>query len=77
MKDMEEKNRIKTKIRVGYVVKSKDGEKGDNLNMVRITSIRKEVMDSFQAVEGYRKFLVQFEDYQKMKRSDSSLLYIC
>ena len=62
---MKEKKRIRTKSRVGSIVKAKVGEMEDNKRKAGIRSMIKEVVGCVQAVAGNNKFLVQFEDSQK------------
>ena len=74
---MKENNRIKTKIGVGSVVKSKVGEMEDNTREVRIRVISKEVLGCVQDVLGKKRLLVQFEYEYKKDMISASLSYVC
>ena len=55
---MKEKKRIKTKIKVGSLVKSKVRKMGENTREGRSRGIRKDVVVFFQDIVGKKKFLV-------------------
>ena len=66
---MKEKNKIKTKIRVGSVVKVKVGEKEDNKKEERNMIMIKEVTGFVQSLVGKNKFLVQSKAGKKREMS--------
>ena len=70
-----EKKRIKKKIGVGSILKAKVGELEDNTREERISRIRKDVVEFFQAVVGKKKISVQLK-YLK-KEDISSCLIVC
>ena len=74
--DMEEKKRIEKKIGLGYVVKAKVGEMGDNTREGRSRRMRKEVVGCVQAVVDKNKLLVQFEDGKKKDIISCSLVFL-
>ena len=78
-KGVNEKNRIKIKIRVGSVVKEKVRETEENIRegISRRMRMRKEVVGCVQAVVGKNIFLVQFVDGQKKEMSYSLLVFLC
>ena len=59
------KKKTKTKIGVGYVVKSKVGELENITREVRSRRMRKELVVCVQSVVGKNNFLVLFEDRHK------------
>ena len=62
IKGMKMIKQTKTKIMVGYVVKSKVGDLEKITRKGRIRRMRKEVVGCVQCVVGKNKFLVLFED---------------
>ena len=58
-------------------MKAKVREMKSNTRGVRCRRIRKEVVSCFQDVVGKKKFLVQFEDIQKIYMSASFMSYLC
>ena len=74
---MKEKDRIKTKIGVGSLVKAKVRKMEENTREGRSRRTRKEVVGCVEAVVGKKKFLVQFEYGNKIEKSSISLLYRC
>ena len=72
-----EKKRIKTKIGVGYVVKTKVGEMEDKIREERIRRNRKKVVGFVQDVAGKNKCLVQFKDGKNKEMSSCLILYLC
>ena len=60
MKEMNEKKRIKTKIRVGSVVKVKVREMEENTREGKIMRTKKEVVGCVQDMLGKKKFVVKF-----------------
>ena len=58
--DMKENKRVKTKIRVGSVVKSKVGEMEDNTREGGIGGNRIEEVGCVQAVVGKNNYVLQF-----------------
>ena len=69
-------NQKKTKIGVGYVVKSKVGYLEEITREGRIRRIKKEVVGCVQAVVGKNKLLVLFKYGQKKETSSSSLVFL-
>ena len=72
---MKEKKRIKTKIRVGYIVKANVLEIYENTREGRIRRIIKEMFGCVQTVAGKKRFLVKFLDGQKKYMSSSFLVF--
>ena len=64
------------KIGVGYIVKAKVGELENITREERIRRTRKEVVVCVQDVAGNKKFLVQFEYFQKKEIIYSSLVFL-
>ena len=70
------KKKTKTKIGVGYVVKSKVGELENITREVRSRRMRKDMVGCVQSVVGKKKLLVQFENGNKKDISYSSLVFL-
>ena len=66
----------KTKIGVGYVVKSKVGELEKTTWEGRSRRMWREVVGCVQRVVGNYKFRVLFEDWQKKEIDSCSLVYL-
>ena len=74
--DMMEKKRIKTKIWVGFVVKSKVGDTDDKIRGVRNSSTSKGMVGFLQAVVGKNKFLLKLEYRKKKEMISCSLVFL-
>ena len=72
---MKNNKQIKTNIKVGSIMKAKIGEMEDNTREGKSRRMRKLVVVCVQAMVGEKKFLVQFEDFQKIEMIASLLSY--
>ena len=68
---------INTKIRVGSVVKAKDGDLVVKTREGRIRRTRKEVGGCVQAMVWKKNFLVKFENRQKKEMGYFSIFCLC
>ena len=73
---MDMKKHTKTKIGVGYVVKSKVGYLEKTIRVGIIRRMRKDVVVCVHSLMGKKKFLVQFEYEQKKEIRYSSLVFL-
>ena len=72
---MKDKKQTKTKVRVGFVVKSKVGDMEDNTRKGRSRSISKYIVLCIQAMVYKNKLLVQFKDDNKKDMCSCLLVF--